>query len=185
MPSYFYDKISVVFVRVPKTGSTSIERAFLPEMPPPIYRFSGPPPEYLHGMKSFAFVRHPVARFASAMAMFNPEFDMMLNVNYVLGLLDDDRIPCGTDTKLQRLKLHTLPMSHAHFGLGSIKRIFRFEHFDSEWQRLAAYLEVPAPPIVHLNASDRNIDKPSFAEYEVRAIQNYFQADFQMFGYKL
>ena len=191
MPCYIYPDLGVVFVRVPKTGSTSVRGQFLGK-PLPEHRIFGPIPEKYRYLKSFAYVRHPTERFASAIAMFRKHKTMLWSddagrfarticANSVIDLLDDERVRPGKNNYFELLKLHAIPMTHEHFGLELVERIFRFESFKTEWAELAGFMGVPAPTLVHVKSGKR--EKPTFTEAEEDRIRRFFAADFERFDY--
>lgn len=190
MPCYVHPSKNVVFVRVLKTGSSSVRRQFFGK-PLAKDRIFGPIPKQYRHLKSFAYVRHPVDRFASAIVMFKKhktidspraqKFAQTLCADSLLDLLEDERVQIGKSDYFRLLKLHAIPMTHEHFGLDLVKRIFRFERFETEWVELARYIGVPAPALIHAKSSKHH--KPTFTNTEEDRIRRFFAADFERFNY--
>lgn len=192
MPTYIHTKEKYTFVRIPKTGSTSVKQAFFGKK---FKRVFGPiPKEYAH-YKSFTFVRHPFDRIVSIITMFKNlpcskinksnhsyRFLKNLNTDKILQLLQDDDIGIEKNTPYEELKLHALPMSHAHFSLENVDRIFKFEQFIKNWEELAEYLEVNTPKRVHRKRN--SYEKLPLTEEEKEKIYNYYIKDFMQFEYK-
>lgn len=184
MPTYYYADRDIAFVRVPKTGSSSIMQAFLPEKPLPEHRIFSPIPCTLQPQKSFAFVRHPIQRLASAIAMFRARsFGAGLDLEQIFSILNDDEIGIDKNTSESLLKLHIIPMTHNHFGLEHVERIFYYEIFPQEWMRLANYLNVDPPQIMLLGPSSIGL-RPNFTKAEQAKIKQVYHDDFEHFGYK-
>lgn len=185
MPSYYYHDPDCYYVRVPKTGSTSVTRAFFGK---PFSRTFGPIPETWRG-RSFAFVRHPVDRFYSAVAMFRTHKTKTLSETYwrdrltprlAIELVKADAVEIGKADFWQLCKLHLIPMTHEHFGLDRVEKILRFERFAEEWIALARYLEIETPPVRCLKYAKSTVERDPDVDAEIREL---FAADFETFGY--
>ena len=192
MPSYLYNDPRAVFVRVPKTASTSITRSLWDRKP--IAGVFGSIPGAWLGMKSFAFVRHPVDRVLSVIRMFSVHktartpheilFRQTISIESVCRIVANDAIPPSKANYLDLLKLHALPATHAHFGLDRVDKVYRFEDLSGAWLDLCDWLEVPRRPLQHLKTYENGLTvTPSIEELEL--IHATYCSDFEAFGYDL
>lgn len=179
------------FVRIPKSASTSLINAFLGGVKNSVERVDGPALPEWQNYKSFCFTRHPLRRFESAYKMFSGyptkhpqerKAKRNLSVASILELLEDDSVkPAAHGNYFEKLKLHTIPMTHAYFGLASVKKVFRFEALEEDWNSLAAYLDIPVPTATHMRKEENKI---SLSDVEADLVRAYFKADFEAFDYE-
>lgn len=189
MAAYLYRELGVVFVRVPKTGVTSVTRGMLPT--PSDERFSGPVPDHWAHLRSFACIRHPYERMRSALDHFrhhklarSPEeiaIRKTLDAHAVLDIVADDAIPITGPDYLARLKMHALPMTHESLGLDRVTKLFKSDDFPAMWARVAKWLDVPKPALAH---QKRARSRTELTREERRAVRNAYAADFERFGYR-
>lgn len=192
MTAYMYSDPRCAFVRVPKTGSTSIMNAFFGK---PTARADCPLPskEFWNYEKSFAFVRHPLDRFISVMSMFLQrganiygEFDVPKGwstptTNQILDLVNDNKFKLSKVNYLETLKIHALPQSHDYHSLSTVDRIFKYEGMSTVWDELAIYLNIDAPNMVRLNTSYYAVQ---LTDAEIDTVQDFYKKDYRAFKYK-
>lgn len=187
-----YDNPECVWVRFPKTGSTSIKHGFFGGSAPD-KRLNYIPDEYSNS-RSFTVVRNPYSRMASILSMFRNhksaksveeiDFREALTVEQIISVLENTDIdpkPAKDGNYFERLKSHALPMT-AVPEVHKVQKVLRFENFLEMWKSLSLYLNVPEPPLAHrkneypkleLTAADRN------------AVADYYREDFEVFDYTL
>lgn len=187
-----YDNPRCVWVRFPKTGSTSVKHGFFSGRPPD-KRLDHIPDGY-GNYRTFTVVRNPYSRMASILSMFRnhksaktPEEIALreaLTVEQIISILknpDIDPKRVKQSNYFERLKLHALPMTAVPEVLG-VNRVFRFETFPEMWKGLAAYLGVSEPNLLHLKNKYPKID---LTVADRNAVADYYREDFEAFGYDI
>lgn len=177
-----------VWIRIPKTGTTSIRNAFFGACAKE-RRFSSIPIEW-KPIKSFTVVRHPYARLASVLSMFKThraakspeelEFKNTLSIQKIIRIVDDPNIKPAMHPYFCRLKSHALPLTSELIGINDAEQIFKFEHFDLTWFGIAEYLAVREPELIHEKI---NHDRIELTTNDKRLIADYYRRDFEEFGY--
>ncbi len=186
-----YQDPRCVFVRVPKTGSTSIIRGLLggKENAVEICR-TGFPERWEH-LFSFAIVRNPYDRFVSAYRMFEHKNYRKEPVSgcstfgfeLVVRALEDESLSHLGTSLGQRLKRHFLPMSHEFFGLDRVDYLGRFEHFDETWSTLTRKLGLPEAKVTHERKADRQSYRSFFTAATRSEFERLFREDLERFEY--
>ena len=73
----------------------------------------------------------------------------------MMDVVEDNTISPGDSDYLAKLKLHCLPMTSPMFHLGKVTEIYRFEHFQTEYRKLADKLGCACSEIPHCRQSQR------------------------------
>lgn len=185
MVSYLFgEPLNCAFVRVPKTGSTSVIQGLLkPLHGPGLDVRDGPVPSEWR-VKSFAFVRNPIDRVISCLSMFNDRKHMRKRGSKVELTLQDivriARSESGCPT-INHIKLHAIPQTSDYFGLDRLDRLFRFEQFEKEWSALADFLSINEPGIIHRNRSKNRV---VLKDNDIDLIRDFYREDFEVLGYQ-
>lgn len=165
MPVYQYDDLQLMFVRVPKTASSSI----MSVLPKPTKRHMLPVHVY-SDYKSIAVVRNPIERFASALGMFSKRqgttFDDAKRLSYGIGDLT--------------ASVHFLPMMHEHFMLTSVRAVYRYEELSDKWGEMLDFMGVPEVELPHVKES---YDPVVLTDTQVDWIKLRYASDFVTFVY--
>ena len=180
-----------VFLRIPKTGSTSVINGLLGGKEAAVdIRRDGFPVEW-QSCFVFAMVRNPFDRLVSAFKMFrgkNFKRDPLygcsrLSLALILRLVEDDEKPVTGDDLHARLKRHTIPMTHPYFGLSYAGYVGRFENFEYEWEHLSRLLAVPKRPMPHLRRSKPGDYRRCFSDRDKAVATRIFDRDLRTFEY--
>ncbi len=187
---HVYREPRCVFIRVRKTGSTSIVRGLLAQADG-LGEKAATPPAFADAFH-FAFVRNPFARLYSAYEMFQiyavatPEEASLrarLDLNAMMDVVEDERIAFDQPDYVSKLRLHALPMSHPGYNIARADFVGRFETYVEDYRRLAERLGL-AREVVHLR--ERKIPFDYREKYDVatrRRAGRLFAADLERFGY--
>jgi len=192
MPALRFSKPACVFLRIPKTGTTSILKGLLggKENAAEIYRSSRIPEEWRH-LFTFAMVRNPFTRFFSAYKMFEkknfqrePLYGMsFLTPELSLRVVNDHTIPLEGKGLHSRLRMHVLPMTHPYLGLNQANYIGRFEEFEAEWYKLCGLLKTGTQP-VRMDRQSEQVGYGNFYTPSLRqAVEKVYAQDLDEFGY--
>ena len=188
MVAYLFEDPDVAFVRVPKTGSSSILQAFFRQKPKAKWDGCLPPKDVWNYDRSFAVVRNPIDRMRSCVAMFTarghaPEYDcpkgwQTPTVEQIIELVAYGGVRPSKTGYLNVLKMHAIPQTHPYFALECVDRLFLFEDvFVDGWAKIADFLGVLEPEQLHINAS-KNLR--SFTLEQERMIKEFYAADFEL-----
>ena len=186
-----YSAPRCVFIRVRKTGTTSIVKGLMSNADGRIVAETIPA-DWQNAF-CFAFVRNPFERLASAFEMFHAykvtteaEFQsrLSLSVSKILDVLEDDNIVPQNEGFTGKLKLHTIPMTHKAYNIGHAHFIGRFENFSHDYGVLARKLGLPEE-VKHLRARNQPLEYRSrFTKEDRMRAERIFREDCDMFGYE-
>jgi hypothetical protein len=165
MSIFLFDSPDCVFIRVRKTGSTSVVRGLLGgKRRAAVTSRDGRWNTAFDGQFTFAFVRNPFERMVSALRMFrdykaasfyNPaalceaRMRRRLDLAMVMDVIEDDTIPLDRGTWLSKLRLHALPMTSPFYHLEKADFIGRFETFAEDYGRIADRLGIAIEAVAH------------------------------------
>lgn len=189
-----FEDPSCVFIRVRKTGSTSIVRGLLGGVGNTAEMVTGAPfPPQWDGLFTFAFVRNPFERLVSCLAMFRShpveteaEADLRkrLDLHTLLDVVEDDAIDFTGPDYRSKMRLHALPMSHPSYHLDRADFVGRFESFDDDYLRVAARLGRSGAEVPHHRQGPAERDyRPQFDAALRGRAEEVFAEDLQRFGY--
>jgi hypothetical protein len=194
MSTILFDRPACVFVRIRKSGSTSIVHGLFGGIDRAVEVRHGEFPESWCDRFSFAVVRNPYDRLVSAFLMFKTygvasddeaSLRESLDLHRVLDIVEDPDVGMqGTDYR-SKLKLHTAPYTHPFFCLDRVTHVARYERFEKEYRTLAGRLgiEQTAPP-PHLRQTDRGHYRSYIDAALRRRIEQLYAGDLGPFGYK-
>ncbi len=168
MPVYLIENPRCVFIRIPKTGSTSIIRG--PFDNAVKGKAFGKIPQEWRKEKSFAFVRNPFDRLVSAWFMFKSfparteheqNLQKHLTIAKLIEIVTDDRISLIGDDFLAKLRRHSIPLTHPFNCLSRASLIGRFENFEEDLRWIGNQLGVVDLRAPHL----RRIPRGHYSKY--------------------
>ena len=194
MVAILFEHPRAVMVRIPKTGSTSIVRGIFGGVREGDVKHHGPIPLSWQQHYCFAFVRNPFERMVSAFFMFqsypvkNAEertFRDHLSLHSLMDVIQDDSIPLDKREYFSKLRVHSLPMTHSHFGLDSVDEIFRFEDYSESSKRLCQKLKIETIEVPHFRKKNRAHWRTFFGPSELERACELLSLDCSTFGYSL
>jgi len=194
MTLMYFERPPAVFIRVRKTGSTSVVRGLFrgarqaAEKSDGIFR-----PEW-SSLFVFAFVRNPFERMISCFEMFksiNVEGAVEerqrsdLTLSTLMDVIENESI--GFSHKgnyLTKLKQHALPMTHPSYHLKKAKFIGRYEHFERDFRKVAEILGAKVTQVPHFRNNRATKDYRSFFDADSRKrAERILAKDMDTFGY--
>ena len=191
MPVLRFTNPNCSFVRIPKTGSTSIRKGLLRNAKQ-IQRIESNDqfaPER-DDQFSFAFVRDPVSRFQSAVQMFQryPTRSWKerwqrrcLTIDRVLDIVEDQSIPLFETTFLSKVRLHHIPMTHPTLMLQHARYLADFDNFHNEVEHIASKLGIVSPEIPHLRKNDRKVPSPVLNDVTKERFLKVYRSDLEFY----
>ncbi|GJD49974.1 hypothetical protein OPKNFCMD_2710 [Methylobacterium crusticola] len=159
MSILLFEPPGCVFIRVRKTGSTSVVRGLFGGRDRAVLATAdGRWDPRFDGRPTAAFVRNPFDRLVSCLRMFQDyavatrdeeALRSRLDLAALMDAIEDDAIPLDRDAYLSKLRLHALPMTHRFYCLDRAGFVGRFERFERDYRALAAALGLPAAAVPH------------------------------------
>lgn len=190
-----YPHLKALFVHVPKTAGTAIERALCEDPKRTVgghttalgYRRLFP--DDFSNYFKFAVVRHPVSRFLSAWRYLRgmPINDALNNAeihacgSFSMWMDSVHREP----EKLDRI-VHFLPASRFLCGEAGqllVDRLFHYESLESDWMTICETLALPKLALPTLNASKMELAWDDLSGWEAEWISEVYAGDFRLGGY--
>jgi hypothetical protein len=192
MTNFIISAPNLVFIHVPKTGGTSVRKAFGQVEG----RYFGHLPERFRRLPKLAVVREPKQRFLSALRMFKygnqlegdyyakarwPE----LTISKALDVLEDPWI--GFDRSHRNipwnLKHHILPQTHPFNCLFYADHILRFETLEDDFKDYCAKLGFSAQlPRLRVSRGRQAPEEVWTAQEEAR-FEQLFESDYRVLNY--
>ena len=165
-----------VFVRVPKTGSTSVSKAIFGDIDQAHCPASDLPsgPQYFR----FGFVRNPYTRCLSAFNWFRhrttakwtqPMRDLSF-AEWVTQHLQD--VPANSDAFDLQCKYLNAPVDF----------VGRYENLEADFAHVLRALNRPQAELPHLNTTVSN-DLSEYTDAARAVVRDAYAADFEQFGY--
>jgi chondroitin 4-sulfotransferase 11 len=191
MSSFYIPKYNCVFIHIPKTAGSSIRNGFFnQDYIGPYYRF----PYKYKQLYSFAFVRNPYDRLISAYNFFHIKKletdhykELKLSFDQFLKIAIDDSIgyrECSIHNNIpQFIRHHTIPQTHDFHQLRYAKFIGRYEHIDTDWQKVCQDISADYRPLDKNNVSkkikwyDKWYQKYFPEHYKIRFYKKYFNSN--------
>lgn len=190
-----YHHLQTIFVHVPKTGGTSIERT-LRKSPEQVvgghttaegYRRKFP--DEFARFFTFSVVRHPATRFLSAWRYLrampvNPALNNALIhesasfANWMERLLED---PGLVDRIVHLHPQHRFVCDQS--GDILVDRVYRYEEIDAAWSEICILLSLPPKPLVHLNVSHTPIPGEEITKKQAEWIAEIYAEDYRLGNY--
>jgi hypothetical protein len=188
--------MKVIFIHVNKCGGTSIKKCLRPNPNVLICTNAIPGSRYnIHDVQkrkiwkdafTFTVIRHPFARLVSAYKMFNTE-NPAVTLQQVIDITLDKTIGHNSlhDFK-KRVKRHTLPITHPHYGIVdkndaiTVDFVARLENITEDWKVVEEKLgkQVPLP-----HANKTNNQNIQLSKDQEQLLYEYYHKDFLIFGY--
>ncbi len=175
---------NVLFVRVPKAGSSSVRSWFLAAGDTADGRYNEVVPRrLLRSMEVISFVRNPYSRLASAWA------DRVRNRGLSLGGLGDGRPDFATF--VERVEQADPLRVNPHVRLQSILLrsveldfLGRNENLDEDLHRLGLHLGIDPPSVAPRNVTGAGSSLSDLYDVELLArVRRLYRADFDAFDY--
>lgn len=193
MTNFLLSKPSAVFIHIPKTGGTSIQKAWPGKISA---RFFGHIPCEFRSLPSFTVVREPKARFLSAFRMFKygnlgqsdyyaePRWPD-LTISKALEVIQDPWI--GYDRSQRslewNLKHHLIPQTHPFNCLEQAQTVLRWENLESDFAKLTNGLEISVE-LPHLRKSlQADPEQDEWSSREEDMFLDIFAEDYARLGY--
>lgn len=191
-----YPHLQVIFVHVPKTAGTSIERALLRSPDQVVgghttalgYRRKFPT-EFADYFK-FAVVRHPLTRFLSAYRYLRerPVQSALNNVGiHECGTFEHWMSNVREHPELLDGIVHLQPQHRFvcdERGEVLLDRIYRYEALDVAWADISGRLGIQVKPLARLNASKAATSAELTTDWIVQWIAESYAEDFRLGDYR-
>jgi hypothetical protein len=194
MSNFFIKPINAVFIHIPKTGGTSIRKGTFRDVEGPEI---GTMPDAWEQYFKFAFVREPIDRFLSCVAMFrsgtvdedgrpriagNPQFTL----EYAIEILSMRNLDSGVNRKSleERFLHHALPMTHPQNMLISADYVGRYENLEESFAEIIRHCGIRnIPKLPKLHRSRAPIRKEVLQSNSLQLLAEYYAEDFRFCGY--
>lgn len=182
-----------LFIRIPKTGSTSIIEGLLGGRNNAACVYNGEMPEDVSNRFVFTFVRHPLDRLMSAIKMFSTYptdtgeeelFRQNITVETVLDIVENENIDLYEKSYFSKLRLHTIPATSTIDHIKSVDFIGRFENFPEDYSKAAKALGVCSNRIQHLRKQTDKQDWKNLDRTSLNRALNLYKTDFDQFSYE-
>jgi hypothetical protein len=194
MSFLLFDKPPCVFIRIGKTGSTSVITGLLGGVTSAVLNtLEGDWRQEFEGLFTFAFVRNPFDRLVSCLRMFRhyrtvdgdeERFQRDLSLELLMDLVEDDTIPIDEPSLRCKTRRHALPMTDPGMHLHRSHFIGRFERFATDYQRLAHELGVEIDEIPHQRKTDPIDYRTFYSADQVQRAERIYRHDLREFGYR-
>lgn len=193
MSIWVFNQPPAVFIRIRKTGSTSIVRG--------IFKGRGSPrdieddvfPPAWRSRFVFAFVRNPFDRLVSSLQMFreyptkteaDKTLKARLDLHDLMDIVEDDSIPIVGQTYVSKLRQHIIPMTHPSYFLQEAEFIGRFEQFEKDCRQLYSRLNLEQPGCIpHLRSTPARDYRDFFDKVSRARAEQVFAEDMERCGY--
>jgi hypothetical protein len=178
--SFYNNRYNVLFIHIPKTAGTSMERqVFLGGSGHATIRdFSNIP----NGVFRFAFVRNPWDRFVSALTSHErykdidkEDFTYFVMYEPARNIFPADRV----------VRSHFLPQYHFVLDTDDkigVDYIGRFEHLEADWAHVCETLDV-IYELDHYRKGSHQFYKNYYTPETWDIIGNLYRRDMELFGY--
>ena len=180
MSNFYYPEHKTLFIHIPKTGGSSIRRGIL--LKKKVLTSFGEfedPFEF-----SFAFVRNPYDRLASAYYMFARKHTL----NALMDIIENDSIGLSPKGGLARVKHHIIPMTDPYNGITKAQFIGRFENYKEDLKTAMDGMKIKMPKEVpHIMANKHKTAPKNYRDiYDCQTqgrVSKIFENDLDTFKY--
>lgn len=193
MSNFLLKDPECIFIHIPKTAGTSIRKGVWKEYEGPV--FGHIPKEWSH-LFSFAFIRHPLQRLASAYNMFTqgatgdstwklPLDARPLSIKDFIDIVTDENIIYDERRKTfeEKIRHHTIPQTDDFNCLKHAKFVGRFENIDRDFSYIVKRLNIKRDlPKIHTTTACQWQD--IFKEESLEHAIEYYKEDFKLLEYK-
>lgn len=196
MSNFLIRDLNSVFIHIPKTGGTSIRKGAFLDVDGPAY---GVIPSAWQGKFKFAFVREPIERFLSCVAMFKSgtvdengnqrrAARESFTLAYAIEILAMEGLNFGEDrnTLEERFLHHALPMTHPFNMLAEADFVGRYESLATDYLHICEVCGLanpPSLPSLHRSRTGIYLEELSPADFEF--LLDYYRSDYEETGYPL
>lgn len=181
-----------IMIHIPKTGFTSVRSFWDLDN---AKRAFGHIPKGWPDLPTFACVRHPKARFLSAVRMFkfgNPDYDDYfknptlpdLTIESALDIIEDDTIAYDRSSRTPEatFKHHALRQTHPFNCLALAKHIMRLETIDADFEGLKTAIGLTGT-LPHLRKSGGTAQTVEFPDDQYERFKALYHEDYTQLGY--
>jgi len=189
-----YHHLKTIFVHVPKTAGTSIEKHLRQTDKDVVgghttalaYRRKFP--EEFASYFKFTVVRDPVDRFISAYSYLKQmAVHSALNNQIVHDSESMDHFAQKAKASPELIAniVHLMPQNQFVCGQNSeilVDSVFRFENLEDAWREICVRAGIPPDPLAKLNPS-RRVAKEEVTEEVLSLVRSAYAQDFEIFGY--
>ncbi len=196
MPAFLIHQPRCVFIHNPKTGGQALRHLLLQKG-----HYEGPVtgeiPEPWRDAFSFAFVRNPFDRLISAWKMFSEGIEDTgwkvpldlkpgMSLTEFLDIVVDESIGYSEPNRAGKIRVrkHTLPQTHAYYGIDQAGFLGRFEHYVRDVQTIFDRIGFATPPPKPRHVTRRGPYQEYFEEATRSRAGEYYAADLERFGYE-
>lgn len=176
---FFYSK-KATFLRIPKTGTTSIRKGIYEQIDDFVEVHKETPLDNTD--YNITMVREPLDRFMSGYKMIKKN-QPAITIKKLLDLIEDPAIHLDRCTPENYAKLHCAPFSMLVPDYSFIDEVFHYETFAPDFQRIASLLDVNIKKIPHIRHGGKA--KPQIALEEKERFDKIFREDYRILDYEL
>lgn len=182
-----------VFIRIGKTGSTSVVKGlFGGARKAAVISKDGSWQKEFEGFFTFAFVRNPFDRLCSCLRMFRQApardaNDAQLRRSLTLDVLMDILEEASPHEEIglrNKIRGHSLPMSTAGLHLDRCDFLGRFECFERDYRQVAGRLGLSVAAVPHERSTGSHDYRPLFSPAQRARAERIYAEDLARFGYR-
>ncbi len=183
-----------VFIRISKTGSTSVVRGmFGGTSKATLISTDDSWRKEFDGLFTFAFVRNPFDRLCSCLRMFkrapgrdaeDAERRRTLSLDVLMDILE---YPTPAQEQLPlyaKIREHALPMSIPGLHLDRCTFLGRFETYERDYRQVAKRLGLTVAAVPHERRTGSQDYRPLFSPAQRARAERIYAADLARFGYR-
>jgi len=189
-----FDTPPAVFIRVRKTGTTSLVKGIFGGITSAVQKGQSHFEPQWKDRFVFTFVRNPFDRLISGYEMFRTYVPLSkqdaalrdnLTLAQVIAIAADDSLPVGGDSFIGNLRQHTIPMCHPSYHIHEAHFVGRFETYSRDYQAVREHLGLPtAKNVPHLRATPDRSYRDYFDGEAQDAAERLFSEDLDRFDYR-
>lgn len=175
-----------VLIHIPKTGGSTLRKGIWGKaVTGPVY---GEIPYDWQKYWKVAFIRHPLARWASAYRDFTQLRGLPYTVEEFVDITLDESVGYGPErsTRSEEVRHHTIPMTHPFNNLDCADTVYRFSEYDQSVRQILNRTKARYKYIPHMRKT--NADEASWRDLllpeHIAPLVDYYREDFKL-GYKL
>jgi hypothetical protein len=196
LSNFLIKELDAVLIHIPKTGGTSIRKGVFKEVIGPEY---GNFPSEWSSLFKFAFVREPVERFLSCVAMFRygttdeggvprRSGNTKLSLEYAIEILSMHELDYGENRQSveERFLHHALPMTHRFNMLDHANYVGRYENLGRDYLEICQLCGLStAPELPKLHRSRVPISIEELRPSQLERLIEYYGEDYRFTGYDI